>query len=315
MSLPPNLVFITNPFIVEGQGYDRHRQSQLAEAMTVSPDYFRALGIPLLKGRFFSRSDRVEGEKDPMIVIINETMAKQYFNGKDPIGSRIQTGDPDPNSPWETIVGVVGDVKYSGLDSGPGPTLYIPYNENAWVTWSREMYLVVRTSGSAPEIVPAIRGQLARMDATVPLAQIRTMDELLDESLVQQRFRTWLVSGFAGLALLLSAIGLYALISYSVSQRTREIGVRIALGAKRSNVMGMVLREGVQLLSFGLLLGLLGALLATRVMRSLLYSTSATDALSFVATSLALLAVTLLACYIPARRATKVDPMIALRYE
>jgi putative ABC transport system permease protein len=315
MSLPPNLVQITNPFTVEGQGYDRHRQLQLSEAMTVSPDYFRALGIPLLKGRFFSPSDRVEGEKDPMIVIINETMAKQYFNGRDPIGGRIQQGDPDPNAPWETIVGVVGDVKYSGLDSGPGPTVYIPYNENAWVTWSREMYLVVRSSGGETEIVPAIRAQLARMDSTVPLAQIRTMDELLDESLVQQRFRTWLVSGFAALALLLSAIGLYALISYSVSQRTREIGVRMALGAQRSNVVGMVLREALQLLALGLLLGLLGALSATRVMRSLLYSTSTTDALSFAATSLTLFAVTLLACYIPARRATKVDPMVALRYE
>jgi predicted permease len=315
MSLPPNLVLITNPFTVEGQGYDRHRQSQLAEAMTVSSDYFRALGIPLLKGRFFSSSDRVEGEKDPMIVIINETMAKQYFSGKGPIDSRIQQGEPDPNSPWETIVGVVGDVKYSGLDSGPGPTVYVPYNENAWVTWSREMYLVVRSGGSAPEIVAAIRAQLARLDSSVPLAQIRTMDELLDESLVQQRFRTWLVSGFAALALLLSAIGLYALISYSVTRRTREIGIRIALGAQRNSVVGMVLREGLQLLTFGLLLGLVGALSLTRVMRSLLYSTSTTDVLSFMVTSLVLFAVTLLACYTPARRATKVDPMIALRYE
>jgi putative ABC transport system permease protein len=315
MSLPPNLVLITNPFTVEGQGYDRHRQLQLAEAVTVSPDYFRVLGIPLLRGRFFSPSDRVEGDKDPMIVMINETMAKQYFSGKDPIGSRIQQGEPDPNSPWETIVGVVGDIKYSGLDSGPGPTVYIPYNENAWVTWSREMYLVVRSDGEAPEIVPAIRAQLARIDSSVPLAQIRTMEELLDESLVQQRFRTWLVSGFAALALLLSAIGLYALISYSVTRRTREIGIRIALGAQRSNVVGMVFREGLQLLTFGLLLGLVGAFSLTRVMRSLLYSTSTTDVLSFMVTSLVLLAVTLLACYTPARRATKVDPMIALRYE
>ena len=315
MSIPPNLLEISNPFTVEGQGYDRNRRLQLAEEMTVSPDYFRSLGIPLLRGRFFSRSDKVEGDKDPMIVIINETMAKQYFGDKDPIGRRIQTGDPDPNSPWETIVGVVGDVKYSGLDSAPAPTLYVPYNENGWVMWSREMYLVVCSSGNAPKIVPAIRSQLASMDSTLPLAQIRTMDQLLDESLVQQRFRTWLVSGFAALALLLSAIGIYALISYSVSQRTREIGVRIALGAQRSNVLGMVLREGLQLLAFGLLLGLIGALSATRIMQSLLYSTSATDALSFVATSFTLIAVALLACYIPARRATKVDPMIALRYE
>jgi putative ABC transport system permease protein len=315
MSLPPNLLAITNPFTVEGQGYDRNHPLQLAEEMAVSPDYFRSLGIPLMKGRFFSPSDKVEDAKDPMIVIVNQTMAKKYFGDKDPIGRRIQTGDPDPSAPWETIVGVVGDVKYSGLDSGPGPTLYVPYNENGWVMWAREMYLVVRSSGSAPGIVPAIRSQLASMDSTIPLAQIRTMDELLDESLLQQRFRTWLVSAFAALALFLSAIGIYALVSYSVSQRTREIGVRIALGAQRGNVLGMVLREGLQLLALGLLLGLIGAWSATRVMRSLLYSTSATDALSFIATSLTLIAVALLACYIPARRATKVDPVVALRYE
>jgi predicted permease len=315
MSLPPNLLQITNPFTVEGQGYDRHRQAQLAEEMLVSPDYFRALGIPLMKGRFFSPSDKVEGEKDPSIVIINETMVKQYFGGKDPIGSRIQTGDPNPNAPWETIVGVVGNVKYSGLDAGPGPTIYVPYNENGWVGWAREMYLVVRSSGNASDLVPAIRTQLASMDNTLPLAQVRTMEELLDESLVQQRFRTWLISGFAVLALLLSAIGLYALISYSVSQRTREIGVRVALGAQRGNVLRMVLKEGLQLLAFGLFLGLVGAFSATRIIQSLLYSTSATDTLSFVATSLTLIAVALLACYIPARRATKVNPMVALRCE
>ena len=315
MSLPPNLLEITNPFTVEGQGYDPHRKLQLAEEMSVSPDYFRALGIPLMKGRFFSPSDRVEGEKDPKIVIINETMAKQYFGAKDPIGGRIQTGDPDPSSPWETIVGVVGDVKYSGLDSPPQPAIYVPYNENGWVGWAWQMYLVVRSSGSGQQIVPAIRAELASMDTTLPLAQVRTMDELLDESLAQQRFRTWLISGFAGLALLLSAIGIYALISYSVSQRTREIGVRVALGAQRSNVLGMVLREGLKLLLVGLLLGWIGAFSATRVLRSLLYSTSTTDAVSFVATSLTLIAVALLACYIPARRATKVDPMVALRYE
>jgi putative ABC transport system permease protein len=315
MSLPPNLLAITNPFTVEGQGYDRNRQLQLAEEMAVSPNYFRSLGIPLVKGRFFSPSDKVDNEKDPMIVIINETMAKQFFGNKDPIGRRIQTGDPDPKAPWETIVGVVGDVKYSGLDSVPGPTLYVPYNENGWVMWSREMYLVVRSSGNASDLVPAIRTQLASMDSTIPLAQIRTMDQLLDESLEQQRFRTWLVSGFAAIALLLAAMGIYALISYSVSQRTREIGVRIALGAQRRDVLGMVIREGLQLLMFGSSVGLVGALLVTRIIRSLLYSTSPTDLLSFVAPSLMLLAVALLACYIPARRAAKIDPMVALRYE
>jgi putative ABC transport system permease protein len=315
MSLPPNLLAITNPFTVEEQGYDRNRQLQLAEEMTVSPDYFPSLGIPLIKGRFFSPSDRVEGEKDPMIVIINQTMAKQYFGGNDPIGRRIQTGDPTPGAPWETIVGVVGDVKYSGLDSPPGPTLYVPYNENGWALWSSQMYLVVRSNEGASEIVPAIRSQLASMDSALPLAHIRTMDQLVDESLVEQRFRTWLVSGFAALALLLSAIGIYGLISYSVSQRTREIGVRMALGAQRSSVLVLVLKEGLQVVAFGLLLGLVGSVSAMRIIRSLLYSTSTTDALSFIATSLTLIAVALVACYFPARRATKVDPMVALRYE
>jgi putative ABC transport system permease protein len=296
MSLPPNLLAITNPFTVEEQGYDRNRQLQLAEEMTVSPDYFRSLGIPLIKGRFFSPSDRVEGEKDPMIVIINQTMAKQYFGGNDPIGRRIQTGDPTPGAPWETIVGVVGDVKYSGLDSPPGPTLYVPYNENGWALWSSQMYLVVRGNEGASEIVPAIRSQLASMDSALPLAHIRTMDQLVDESLVEQRFRTWLVSGFAALALLLSAIGIYGLISYSVSQRTREIGVRMALGAQRSSVLFLVFREGLQVLAFGLLLGLVGSVSATRIIRSLLYSTSATDALSFIATSFTLSAVERGAC-------------------
>ena len=163
--------------------------------------------------------------------------------------------------------------------------------------------------------MPAVRTALVGMDSTLPLAQIRTMDELLDESLCSSAFAPGWLSGFAALALLLSTIGIYALVSYSVSQRTREIGVRIALGAQRSNVLGLVLREGLLVVAFGLLLGLVGALSATRIMRSLLYSTSATDALSFVATSFTLITVALLACYVPARRATKVDPMVALRYE
>jgi putative ABC transport system permease protein len=250
-----------------------------------------------------------------MIVIINEAMAKKYFPDQNPIGRRIQTGDPDPKSPWETIVGVVGDVKYSGLDAEPGPTLYVPYNENGWVMWSREMYLVVRASGDAVEVAPAIRRQLESMDRSLPLAQVRTMDQLLDESIVQQRFRTWLVGGFAALALILSAIGIYAVISYSVGQRTREIGVRMALGAQPRDVLAMVLREGMWLLTLGWLLGVAGALLTTRTMRTLLYSTSTTDALSFVCTSVMLAAVALLACYIPARRATRVDPIVALRDE
>jgi putative ABC transport system permease protein len=250
-----------------------------------------------------------------MIVIINHTMAELYFHGQDPVGRRIQTGDPDPASPWETVVGVVGDVKYSGLDATPAPTIYVPFNENAWSAWSREMYLVVRSTGDRSNLVSAIRLQLKDMDATLPLAQVRTMDQLVDGSVMEERFRTWLVGSFAALALLLSAIGIYAVVAYSVSQRTKEIGVRIALGAKSRDVLSMVLTEGFWLLFMGLLLGISGALLATRVLRTLLYSTSTTDVPTFVLMSLVICGVTILACYLPARRATKVDPTVALRAE
>jgi putative ABC transport system permease protein len=315
MSLPPNLLAITNPFTVEGQGYDRTRPLQLAEEMTVSPDYFRAMGIPLLKGRFFTDSERVEKESDPMILIINETMAKRYFPGQDPIGKRIQTGDPDPKSKWETIVGVVGDVKYSGLDAEPMPTLYVPYNENGWIFWSTEMYLAVRTPLAPAAIVPELRAQLESIDKDLPLAHVQTMDQLIADSVVQQKFRTWLIGVFAGLALLLAVIGIYGVMSYSVAQRTREIGVRMALGATTAEVLKLVLSQGVKLAIIGLGIGFAIALAVTRVMRSLLFSTSTTDALSFVGTTAVLLFVVVLACYIPARRATKVDPVIALRYE
>jgi putative ABC transport system permease protein len=315
MSVPPNHLAITNPFTVEGQGYDRNRKLQLAEEMAVSPDYFRALGIPLIRGRWFSESDKVEQNNDPLIVVINETMARTYFNGQDPVGKRIQTGDPDPRAPWETIIGVVGDVKYQGLDAAPEPTLYVPYNETGWALWTRGMYLVVRTPMEPQSIVPGLRAQLASMNKDMPLARVQTMDQLIEDSVVQEKFRTWLVSGFATIALLLAVIGIYAVISYGVAQQTREIGVRMALGASASDVLKMVLGHGLKLALVGVAIGLIGALGVTRILRSMLFSTSSTDFVSFTLTSAVLLAVALLACYIPALRATKVDPIVALRYE
>ncbi len=315
MSVPPNQLAITNPFTVEGQGYDRTRKLQLAEEMAVSPDYFRALGIPLVRGRWFSESDKVEENKDPMIVVINQTMAKEYFSGQDPVGKRLQTGDPNPQAPWETVIGVVGDVKYQGLNAAPQPTLYVPYNENGWTSWSQEMYLVVRTPLEPQSIIPGLRAQLASINKDLPISQVQTMDQLIEDSVVQERFRTWLVSSFAGLALLLAVIGIYAVVSYSVAQQTREIGVRMALGASASDVLRMVLGHGLRLAVAGVALGLIGALGVTRILRSMLFSTSSTDLLSFGLTSAVLLAIALLACYIPALRATKVDPIVALRYE
>jgi putative ABC transport system permease protein len=310
MSLPPNLLQISNPFTVEGQPHDPRHALPLAEETPISPDYFRALGVPLLKGRLFSDADRTTP-----VLIINQTMAKQYFPNQDPIGKRIQTGDPDPKAPWETVVGVVGDVKYSGLDAAPSPTLYVPYTEKDWAGWTRDMSLVVRTSMDPSSVVPGLRQELARLDKDLPLSQVRTMNELIDESVVQQRFRTWLLGVFSALALLLAAVGIYAVISHMVGERTREIGIRMALGATRKEILKLILGQASQLAVIGIFTGIAGALLLTRVMRSLLFSVSTTDPLSFALMCTLLAVIALVAGYVPAIRATRVDPIVALRYE
>ena len=310
MSLPPNLLYISNPFTVEGQGYDPNRATQLAEEMTISPDYFRALGVPLLRGRTFNDADG----KTP-VVIINQTMARKYFPDQDPVGKRIQTGDPDPKSRWETIIGVVGDVKYAGLDAPPTPTLYVPYTEDGWTSWSREMWILVSINGDAGSVVPTLRTELAHLDPNIPLARVRTMNDLLDRSVGEQRFRTWLLGAFSGLALVLAGIGIYAVISHMTYQRTREIGIRMALGAGRGKILQMILGQAGFLAMIGIAIGILGALFLTRLLRSLLFAVSTTDSLSFAITCAVLAMGALVAAYIPALRATRVDPMVALRNE
>ena len=313
MSLPPNLNMIGNPFRLESQPLHPPGPQQEADEMTISPDYFRALGIPLLRGRVFTDADGAD--KTPGVLIINQSMAKKYFSGQDPIGQRLQTGDPDPKSPWETIVGVVGDVKYEGLDEETGPTLYVPYNEGEWTLFSRSMFLVLRTSADPASVTSALRAQIAALDKDLPLTDVRTMPERIDESADRPRFRTLLLGSFAAVAMLLAAIGIYGVLAYSVSQRTREIGIRMALGANPARVVTLVVARGMALVGVGIVLGVAGALALTRLMSSLLYAVSARDPQSFVAVSLLLAAVALLACYLPARVAARVDPMIALRSE
>jgi putative ABC transport system permease protein len=284
---------------------------QLAEEMTVSRDYFKTLEIPLMRGRFFTDKDKDAAH----VIIINEEMAKHYFPQQDPIGKRLQTGDPDPKAPWETIVGVVGNVKYSGLDSPPTPQLYVPFNSADWLGWAHSMYLAVRTSGNPSSLVPDIRHALGSLDKDIPLANVASMDQLLEKSVAEQRFRTWLLGGFAALALLLASVGIYAVISYSVGQRTREIGIRMALGARPQDVLRLVLSQAAGLAAIGVLIGMVGAFALTRTMSSLLFSVSASDPMSFAGACLILISVALLASFIPARRATKVNPVAALRYE
>jgi putative ABC transport system permease protein len=302
-----------NPFRLESQPLRPPGPRQDAEEISISPDYFRALGIPLLRGRFFTDADGQD--KTPQVLIINQSMARKYFPGQDPIGQRLQTGDPDPTSQWETIVGVVGDVKYEGLDAPTDPTLYVPFNEDGWALFSRSMFLAVRTSADPASITSALRAQLAALDKDLPLTDVRTMPERMDESVNQPRFRTVLLGLFAGVALLLAALGIYGVLAYSVSQRTREIGIRMALGANPGRVVALVVARGMVLVGIGLAVGLAGALALTRLMSSLLFAVSARDPQSFAVVSMVLAVVALMACYLPARMAARVDPMIALRSE
>jgi putative ABC transport system permease protein len=310
MSLPPNLLWITNPFTLEAQGFDSARPLQLAEEMSISRDYFRALRIPLVAGRFFTEQD-----KDLHVIIINEEMAKHYFPGQDPIGKRLQTGDPAPTAPWETIIGVVGNVKYSGLDSPPTPQLYVPFNAADWIGWSHSMHLAIRTSGDPASLAPAVRKAVDTIDRDIPLANIATMDQLLEDSVAEQRFRTWLLGGFAAVALLLASVGIYAVMSYSVGLRTAEMGIRMALGARPHDILRLVLTQAAGLAAIGLVIGTFGALALTRTMSSLLFSVSAGDPLSFGTAAMILVLVALAASSVPARRATKINPVVALRYE
>ncbi|HZS07632.1 MAG TPA: ABC transporter permease [Blastocatellia bacterium] len=312
MSLPPNLLQISNPFGIEGRPLQPGQARPLAEEMTISPDYFRALGVPLLRGRFFTDADR---EGAPQVMIINEAMARRYFPNEDPVGRRLQTGDPNPNSPWETIVGVVGNVKYTGLDAEETPTMYVPYTTPGWVSWSRTMYLVVRTTGEPLALAPLVRREVQALDRDLPVADLRAMEQVIYQSITEPRFRTLLTGLFAAVALLLATVGIYGVISYVVAERTHEIGIRMALGARGPDVLRLVVGQGMKLALSGVAIGLAASFLLTRLMKGLLFGVSAADPVTFITVALLLAIIALLACWIPARRATRVDPLVALRYE
>ncbi len=277
----------------------------------VAPDYFKTLGIPLLRGRDFNERDDLQSTP---VAIINETLARQFFPGENPIGQRIKPGISigyGSRDPMREIVGVVGDVKVQDLAAGPQPQCYVPLQQSPLGVMS----LVVRVQGSPLELVPAVRSVVASTSNQAPIYNIKTLAQLLAQSVAQPRFVTLLLGIFAALAVILAATGLYGVISYSVAQRTHEIGIRMALGAEKVDVLKMVLGQGLKLALIGVAIGIAGALALTRFLASLLYGVKPTDPLTFIAVSLILIVVALLACYIPARRAANVDPMVALRYE
>jgi putative ABC transport system permease protein len=313
-----------DPFAIEGRPAPPPGQQQQAATRVVSSDYFRTLKIPLRKGRFFANADaRVAlplirwyeqqpypaHHDDPQpapAVIINETMARLYWPNEDPLGQRLRI----IVGPWMTIVGVVGDVRHSGLTSLPNPEMYLSDLQEP----SSSLDVMVRTKGNPLALASAAREQVKAIDKELPLS-ITTMDEIFANSVAGQRFNTQLLGAFASLALILAMIGVFGVINYSVAQRTHEIGIRIALGAARRNIFNLVVSQGLFLALLGVAIGSVGAFGLTRLITGLLFDVSPTDAMTFVMVGSIMMAVALLACYLPARRAIKVDPLVALKYE
>jgi putative ABC transport system permease protein len=303
---------VGSDFRIAGRPRPEPGQEPDANNRSVTTQYFQAIGIPLLKGRYFTEQDRRGGAVGA--AIINETLARLYFLNEDPIGKYISNvganqnaGDPKQ---WE-IVGVVGDVRHSSLTKPAAPELYLPYQQNSW-SWGN---FFVRTTNDPAALTSGFTEAIRSGDRTVPVTNVQPLTQAISDTVAQARFYTMLFALFGATGLMLTLTGIYSVISYAVSQKTQEIGVRMALGARSSDVMRMVLAQGTKLAAVGICIGLAGAFALTRLMATLLFEVSVTDPMTFAAVVALLAAVALLACYIPARRATKVDPMVALRIE
>ena len=274
----------------------------------VSPDYFQAIGTSLIRGRYFTDSDDL---KAPPVAIIDEALVQRYFSNRDPIGLRLKRGGPRSTAPWTTIVGVVNNIKSDGLDRADQPHMYFPIFQNP--QYAMAVYL--RTSVAPVSLTNSLREQVRAVDPDLPVFGERTMEQVVSESVSRRKFAMQVVGLFGILALILAAVGIYGVIAYSVNQRTREIGIRVALGASRTAILRWVFKQGLLLTLTGVAAGLLGAFVLTRLIRTLLFGIAPTDIVTYVALAGLLTVVALLACYLPARRATKVDPLVALRYE
>jgi predicted permease len=274
----------------------------------ISPDFFPALGIPLIKGRYFTAHDNQDSTP---VAIVSEGFVSRFFPNQEPIGQRVKQSGPGYGDKWMNIVGVVGNVKYLGLTVDTDPALYIPFAQS----YSPQTFIAVRSTGDAGGLTAALRRSIQSIDPGVTLAQNSTMEEALDLSVSQPRFDTMLLSSFAGIALLLAAVGIYGLIAYSVAQRTHEIGVRMALGADQTDVLRMVVRQSTALAIIGIGLGLGGAFILTRLLKTMLFGVGAADTLTFVAAPLVIMLVVFVATFVPALRATRISPVVALRYE
>jgi predicted permease len=296
------------PFTIEGRP-DDSKSTPIAEFAGVSPTYFDILGTPLIQGRVFVDSDEPSSLR---VAIIDQTLANRYWPAQNPLGQHIQfNGPPIAQNPWVTIVGVVGDVKSDGFEAPLAPHIYLP----AFQGPPYASVLFLRTRANPGTLGDQIRTQVQSIDPNLPLFSVRTMDAVIARSMADRRFALEILAIFAGVALLLAAIGIYGVMSYAFSRKVHELGIRIALGAQRMDILRMALSEGMRLVMLGLIAGIIGAVILTRFLRSLLFNVTATDPLVFVSIAALLAAVALLACYLPARRATRVDPLVALREE
>jgi putative ABC transport system permease protein len=308
--LPLSFSGMNFSFSVEGHSGPSDMNLPFALWRVVSPDYFRAMGIPLLRGRYFELHDSPESTP---VVLINRRFAEQYWPAEDAIGKRLKVGPADSQNAWLTVVGVVGDVRQTGLYEQK-LEFYVPYMQERR-SFMAPRDLVVRTKAEPGVIAAAVRKAVWAVDKDQPVSNVRTLDEVFSAAISQERFQALMLGLFAALALVLACVGLYGVISYSVVQRTHEIGVRMALGARPVDVLRLVIRQGMLLTFAGLVLGVVAGTFVTRVLTDMLFGVTPRDPLTFVGVPVLLLGVAFLACYIPARRATRIDPLIALRYE
>ena len=294
-------------FAIEGRTNDRKAPSPDEEKREVSPDYFRAIGTPLIKGRFFTLADNADA---PLVIIVNQTFAKKFWPNEDAVGKRIVMGGMSSDPKWITIVGIVGDIRHAGLDIEPKPEMYVPFAQDPY----KSMIFAVRGAEDPTTLASAIRTQIQSIDPGLPLANIRTFYAVIAESVAPRRLSVVLLGVFAAVAVLLASVGIYGLMSFLVVQRTHEIGVRMALGAQRADVMRLVIGRALKLIAIGTAVGLMMALFSTRALQALLYRVSAIDLPTFFFVTFVLALVALAASYLPAQRATRADPMVALSH-
>jgi putative ABC transport system permease protein len=310
MSLPLSGASMNRGFTKEGEREARPDENVAMDYQVISHDYFSTLQIPILRGRGFTEQDN---ESAPHVIVISEAMAKRYWPNEDPVGKRMAIGESSKDTKWRTIIGVVGDVRHASLTDPAVPTGYIDFRQDL-ESWSR-MGFVIKTQTDPAVMVSAVRSSLVSVDPQQPVYAVEPMEKLLSSSVAPRKFVMSLIGSLAVVALALAIVGIYGVISFSVNERTREIGIRMALGAKRSDVLGMVLGQGMRVAGLGIVIGLAIAFGVTRLLTSLLFEVSATDLTTFLLVAATLGVVAAMACYLPARRATKVDPLIALRNE